>query len=163
MSASAPSTAGKLTLFSYWRSSCSWRVRLTLAHKALPYAYEAVHLVREGGEQFFSEFSTLNPMHQVPALVHETPLAEGVSPAPGPSTGAEDGGSPAAPTSLKVTISQSIAICNYLEERFPDAPSIFPTDVVARAKVCNRWPPRELSENAPLLRKCVSCAQPPPR
>eukprot|EP00013_Stygamoeba_regulata_P023962 CAMPEP_0177655586 /NCGR_PEP_ID=MMETSP0447-20121125/15061_1 /TAXON_ID=0 /ORGANISM="Stygamoeba regulata, Strain BSH-02190019" /LENGTH=237 /DNA_ID=CAMNT_0019159545 /DNA_START=14 /DNA_END=727 /DNA_ORIENTATION=+ len=122
MSSSAPSHA--LTLYSYWRSSCSWRVRLTLAHKALAYNYEAVHLVREGGQQFAPTYAGLNPMHQVPTLIHELCDKE-----------SESGPSSATKAPQKVCISQSVAICNYLEEQFPDAPSIYPKDVIARAKV----------------------------
>ena len=32
-------------LFSYWRSSASWRVRIVLALKDIPYEYKAVNLV----------------------------------------------------------------------------------------------------------------------
>ncbi len=55
-------------LYGYWRSSCSWRVRLGLNLLGIPYAYEAVHLVRDGGEQHQPEFLRLNPLAQVPVL-----------------------------------------------------------------------------------------------
>jgi glutathione S-transferase len=51
----------KLALYSYWRSSCSWRVRLALAIKGLEYEYRAVNLVKDGGQQNAAEYSSLNP------------------------------------------------------------------------------------------------------
>ena len=40
---------GACILYSYWRSSCSWRVRVALAFKGIPYEYRAVNLLK--GEQ----------------------------------------------------------------------------------------------------------------
>ncbi|KAF8031940.1 hypothetical protein BT93_D0988 [Corymbia citriodora subsp. variegata] len=62
--ASAP--PAKLKLYSYWRSSCSFRVRIALNLKGLEYEYVPVNLLK--GEQFSAEFSKLNPIHYVPAL-----------------------------------------------------------------------------------------------
>ncbi|KAJ4958245.1 hypothetical protein NE237_025356 [Protea cynaroides] len=59
----------KLKLYSYWRSSCSWRVRIALNLKGLKYEYKAVNLLK--GDQFSSDFSKLNPLNYVPVLVHE--------------------------------------------------------------------------------------------
>ncbi|WOL14300.1 glutathione S-transferase zeta class [Canna indica] len=58
---------GKLTLYSYWLSSCSQRVRIALNLKGLDYEYKAVNLLR--GDQFNPEFEKLNPVMFVPALV----------------------------------------------------------------------------------------------
>jgi len=58
---------GKAILYSYFRSSCSWRVRIALAMKQIPYEYRAVHLVN--GEQMKPEFAQLNPMKEVPLYV----------------------------------------------------------------------------------------------
>lgn len=55
-------------LYSYWRSSCSWRVRIALALKKIDYEYKAVHLVKNGGEQYLSSYKEKNPMAQVPTL-----------------------------------------------------------------------------------------------
>eukprot|EP01063_Lacrimia_lanifica_P022090 TRINITY_DN29798_c0_g1_i1.p1 TRINITY_DN29798_c0_g1~~TRINITY_DN29798_c0_g1_i1.p1 ORF type:complete len:227 (+),score=126.83 TRINITY_DN29798_c0_g1_i1:58-738(+) len=57
----------KLALHSYWRSSCSWRVRCALALKGLDYEYVPVNLLK--GEQRSEEMKKLNPMGQVPAFV----------------------------------------------------------------------------------------------
>lgn len=92
-------------LHNYFRSSSSYRVRIALNLKGLPFDYRAVHLNRNGGEQFTAQFQALNPQSLVPVLE-------------------EDG----------VSISQSLAILEYLEERHPQAP-LLPADPAARAHV----------------------------
>ncbi|XP_050273107.1 glutathione S-transferase zeta class-like [Quercus robur] len=57
----------KLKLYSYWRSSCSFRVRIALNLKGLKYEYKAVNLLK--GEQYSPEFTKLNPIGYVPVLV----------------------------------------------------------------------------------------------
>ncbi|CAN6470339.1 unnamed protein product [Victoria cruziana] len=57
----------KLQLYSYWRSSCSWRVRIALNLKGLPYEYKPVNLLKH--EQSSPEFTKLNPLGYVPVLV----------------------------------------------------------------------------------------------
>lgn len=92
-------------LRSYFRSSASWRVRIALNYKGLPYETVPVHLLREGGEQHGDEHRHLNPMEQLPVLLIDgTPLA------------------------------QSLAILEYLEEVHPE-PSLLPRDPLARARV----------------------------
>lgn len=54
-------------LYSYWRSSCSHRVRIALNLKGVDYEYKAVNLLK--GEQSDPEFMKINPMKFVPALV----------------------------------------------------------------------------------------------
>ncbi|CAH9099698.1 unnamed protein product [Cuscuta europaea] len=56
-----------LQLYSYWRSSCSFRVRIALNLKGLDYEYKAVNLIN--GEQSSPEFLKINPMGYVPVLV----------------------------------------------------------------------------------------------
>lgn len=53
-------------LHGYWRSSCSWRVRLMLRLKGIEHSIVPVHLVK--GEQQAEGYSALNPMQQVPTL-----------------------------------------------------------------------------------------------
>ena len=55
-----------MELYSYFRSSASFRVRIALALKGLPYDYRAVSLVKN--EQFGEAFSALTPARLVPAL-----------------------------------------------------------------------------------------------
>ncbi|XP_039033657.1 glutathione S-transferase zeta class-like [Hibiscus syriacus] len=57
----------KLKLYSYWRSSCSFRIRVALNLKGLDYEYIPVNLLK--GEQFSPEFQKLNPIGYVPVLV----------------------------------------------------------------------------------------------
>jgi maleylpyruvate isomerase len=99
-----------LRLYGYWRSSSSWRVRIALAYKGVPYEYKSVHLVRDGGEQNRPGYRSINPFSQVPVLEEDVP-----------------GGRPQ-------RITQSMAIIEYLEERVP-APPLFPDDPWLRARV----------------------------
>jgi len=92
-------------LYSYFRSSCSWRVRIALAVKGVEYETHAVNLVKDGGQQHASEYRALNPMGQVPCL-------------------AVDG----------AIITQSLAILEFIEENWSDHP-LLPADPVKRAKV----------------------------
>jgi len=95
-------------LYNYWRSSASWRVRIALAHKDIAYEYAAVSLVKDGGEQHGAAYGALNPMRQVPTLEWE------------------EGGETR-------RLTQSMAILEYLEERFPAAP-LLPRDPYLRAR-----------------------------
>jgi maleylpyruvate isomerase len=92
-------------LHNYFRSSSSYRVRIALNLKGLSYQYVPVHLNRDGGEQFRAGFKSLNPQELVPVL--------------------SDGG---------VGISQSLAILEYLEEKYPQVP-LMPTKIEDRAHV----------------------------
>ncbi|KQJ99933.1 hypothetical protein BRADI_3g46100v3 [Brachypodium distachyon] len=65
--AEAEAPAARPRLYSYWRSSCSHRVRIALNLKGVDYEYKAVNLLK--GEQSDPEFIKLNPMKFVPALV----------------------------------------------------------------------------------------------
>lgn len=56
-------------LYSYFRSSASYRVRIVLELKKLPYDYVPVHLVRGGGEQHSAAFAAMNPAELVPVLI----------------------------------------------------------------------------------------------
>ncbi|KAN0031467.1 hypothetical protein ACTFIV_005331 [Dictyostelium citrinum] len=93
----------KTVLYSYWRSSCSWRVRVALAYKKIKYEYKAIHLLKDGGQQKSEEYSKINPMKAIPTL--------------------EIDGH---------TIGQSLAILEYLEETHPENP-LMPKGAYERA------------------------------
>ena len=95
----------RLRLYSYWRSSAAYRVRIALNLKGLDHTIEPVHLVREGGEQHSAEFHALNPQEQVPVL--------------------RDG---------HRVIRQSLAIIEYLDETHPH-PALLPQLARERARV----------------------------
>src|SRR3546814_19082026 len=57
-----------LTLYSYWRSSASHRVRIALNLKGLAYEVVPVHFLRDGGQQFSEAYRSLNPQRRVPLL-----------------------------------------------------------------------------------------------
>ena len=90
-------------LYSYHRSSASWRVRIALAHKGITYDYAPVNLLE--GAQFGDAYTGVNPLRAVPSLEI-------------------DG----------VTISESLAIIQYLDETRPEPP-LFPKDAATRAQV----------------------------
>jgi maleylacetoacetate isomerase len=94
-----------MKLYNYFRSSASYRVRIALNLKGLPYEYIGVHLTKGGGEQLAASFRALNPEALVPVL--------------------DDGGT---------LLTQSLAIIEYLEETHP-APPLLPPDPVERAYV----------------------------
>jgi len=58
--------ADKFTLYSYWRSSCSWRVRIALALKNLDYDYKAVNLLKS--EQLEEEYKCKHTQFSVRAF-----------------------------------------------------------------------------------------------
>jgi maleylacetoacetate isomerase len=61
------SSSSNVVLYSYWRSSCSWRVRLSLALKGIDYEYKAVNLLKS--EQTDQSYVNLNPLQELPTLV----------------------------------------------------------------------------------------------
>jgi maleylpyruvate isomerase len=95
-----------MILRGYFRSSATWRVRIALGLKALPFEVVPVHLVQNGGEQKRPEHRALNPMAQVPVLL----LDDGYA------------------------LTQSMAILEYLEEAHP-APPLLPQDRLQRFEV----------------------------
>lgn len=111
-----------MKLYSYWRSSCSWRVRIALELKQLSYEYIPVHLLKAGGEQKQEEYSALNPLKQVPFLV--VPAATSKIPGGNKSPEASFG------------IGQSLAIIEYLDEAVP-TPALIGETKEARARA--RW------------------------
>lgn len=57
-----------ISLYSYWRSSCSWRVRTVLDYKNLEYTTIPIHLLQQ--KNVAAEYLEKNPMGQVPALTY---------------------------------------------------------------------------------------------
>lgn len=55
-------------LYNYFRSSTSYRARISLNYKKIPFEYKAVHLLK--GEQHDPEYRKLNPIGGVPTLIH---------------------------------------------------------------------------------------------
>jgi maleylpyruvate isomerase len=98
-----------MKLWSYWRSSSAYRVRIALGLKQLPFEYVATHLARDGGQQQAPSFSGINPQRQIPVLEVT-----------------EDG-------ELRRLV-QSMAIIEYLDERFPEPP-LLPRGAADRAHV----------------------------
>lgn len=60
-----------MKLYSYYRSSCSYRVRIALNYKNISYDYIPVHLIQNGGEQRKDTYRKLNPKQEVPTLQNE--------------------------------------------------------------------------------------------
>ncbi len=98
-----------LKLYGYWRSSCSWRVRIGLNLKGLAYEYAPVHLVKDGGQQNTEAYRALNPMRTVPTLEWSE-------------------------WGTVNRLGQSLAILEYLEARFP-TPALLPNDLLLKARV----------------------------
>ncbi len=94
-----------LKLYTYFRSSAAYRVRIALNLKKIEYTAIPVHLIRDGGHQHSSDYAARNPQELLPTL--------------------EDDG---------LTITQSIAILEYLEEVYP-SPALLPPDAPGRAYV----------------------------
>ena len=102
-----------LILYSYWRSSCSYRVGIALHLKNISFAIRPTHLLKDGGQQNSKEYEAINPMKSVPALVVTLPSTP----------------------QQTVTLTQSPAILEYLEEAFPDRRRLLPTDALLRHRV----------------------------
>jgi maleylpyruvate isomerase len=93
-------------LYSFFRSSAAYRVRIALNLKNIPYELVAIHLSKDGGANRKPEFKAVNPQMRVPALVD---------------------------SSGEILI-QSLAMIEYLDESFPDPP-LLPANAMERAHV----------------------------
>ena len=107
-----------MRLFSYWRSSCSYRVRIGLYLKGIPFKCQPVNLIkpldghsdmplapRRRGEQFRESFRAISPLSQVPCLRHKGGI-----------------------------LTQSLPILLYLEDLQPDPP-LLPKEPFRRAEI----------------------------
>ena len=94
-----------MKLYTFFRSSASYRVRIALNLKGFTYEQIPIHLRRAGGEQFAVSYKAINPQGLVPTL--------------------DDGGQ---------ILTQSLAVIEYLEERY-QKPRLLPTDSADRARV----------------------------
>src|ERR1043166_8910547 len=95
-----------MKLYSFFRSSAAYRVRIALKVKGLPYEYVAKHFRRNGGEHRKPDYLAINPQGLIPTL--------------------DDGG---------VVVPQSLAIIEYLDEAYPKTPRLLPERPVDRAAV----------------------------
>jgi maleylacetoacetate isomerase len=91
-------------LYSYYRSSAAYRVRIALNIKGLAYETVSVHLTKDGGHNRRPEYQAVNPQMRVPSFV----------------TDAGD------------VLIQSLAIIEYLDETHPE-PLLLPKEPLARA------------------------------
>jgi maleylacetoacetate isomerase len=92
-------------LYSFFRSSAAYRVRIALNLKGLPFETVPIHLTKDGGRQHSPAFHAVNPQERVPVLA-----------LPGD------------------VLLQSLAIIEYLDEVHPEPP-LLPADAIHRAKV----------------------------
>ena len=92
-------------LYTYFRSSAAYRLRIALNLKGLPYEMVAIHLTKDGGHQHRADYHAVNPQERVPSLQ----LSSG-----------------------EVLI-QSLAIIEYIDEIEPEPP-LLPPDALDRAK-----------------------------
>ncbi|MBB5016918.1 maleylacetoacetate isomerase [Chitinivorax tropicus] len=94
-----------MELYTYFRSSAAFRVRIALNLKGLPYTPQFIHLLNHGGEQHSVAYKQLNPAELVPTLIDGNRI-----------------------------LTQSLAICEYLEETHPEIP-LLPSSPLDRAWV----------------------------
>lgn len=99
-----------MKLYSYFRSSAAYRVRIALNLKELPCDIVPVHLVKHGGEQLSPMYRQLNPSGQVPTMVDDD-ASEG-----------------------RAVLTQSLAIIEYLDEMYPHV-ALLPQTPLDRAFV----------------------------
>ncbi len=97
-----------MKLYDYFRSTASYRVRITLNLKKIPFERIPVHLVRDGGEQHLPAYRAINPQALVPTLIDNN--------------------------TEKAPLTQSLAIMEYLEALYP-TPRLLPKNVRAAAEV----------------------------
>ncbi|EMD00515.1 hypothetical protein BAUCODRAFT_172153 [Baudoinia panamericana UAMH 10762] len=100
--------APEYTLHTYFRSSCSARVRIAAAYKGITLHYQYVNLLEN--EQKAEGYKSVNTSETVPTLVVKDNTVTNI-------------------------IQQSIAILEYLEDSRPELPALLPIDRIERAQV----------------------------
>ena len=98
----------RFELFSYWRSSATYRVRVAFNLKGVKASETDVDI--DGGRQHEAAFRRLNPLGGIPALIDHG-----------------DGQS-------RLPLTQSLAILEFLDETYPQPP-LLPADAHGRARV----------------------------
>ncbi len=93
-----------MKLYTYWRSSAAYRVRIALNLKNIKHEYIYVSLIKDGGQHLSDKYKSLNPQNLVPSLIDDH----------------------------QNTINQSLAIIEYLDEIYPQNP-LLPTAAIDRA------------------------------
>ncbi|KAE9549768.1 hypothetical protein FO519_007019 [Halicephalobus sp. NKZ332] len=88
----------RATLYNYWRSSCSWRIRIALNLKGIEYEYKPIDIFAD--EHKTPEFLSINPRSLVPLLNFDGKM-----------------------------MADSVAIMEYLDERFPDKNPFLPKSI----------------------------------
>ena len=96
----------QLTLYTYFRSSAAYRVRIALNLKQLEYESAFIHLIKDGGQQRSEEYQNINPQMLIPSLKLET----------------------------NDVLHQSLAIIEYLDETYPQTP-LLPGNTLQRAQI----------------------------
>ncbi len=94
-----------MQLYTYFRSSAAYRVRIALNLKGLNAELIPVHLVNNGGEQHSEAYKAMNPSELVPTFVEDD-----------------------------FNLSQSLSILEYLDEQYPEV-TLLPQDAQQRALV----------------------------
>lgn len=97
-----------IKLYGYWRSSATYRLRIVLNLKDIEYEYIPVHLVKNGGEQHQQNYQSLNPTELVPTLIDDD---------------------------YDLVLNQSMAIIEYLDERYPAINRLLPVDSADKVRV----------------------------
>ncbi|KAF3926141.1 hypothetical protein ABW21_db0201458 [Orbilia brochopaga] len=113
-----------IKLHTYFRSSCSARVRMALNLKGLTYTPTYVHLLKN--EQTSAAYTAVNPLGAVPTITFTTTNTTGIN----------------KKDETTFMLTQSLAILEYLDEAFPSPQykALLPSDTISRARVrqiCN--------------------------
>lgn len=127
---SQTSKYSNFVLYSYWRASCAWRVRIALNMKGIEYIIKPIDLLK--GEHKSEEYLKINKFGRLPCLEFTEKVGE---------------------TERLIRLVESTAIIEFIEEVFPDKNPLLPKDPILKAKVkaycyhiaCNIHPMQNLN------------------